>query len=55
MLQDFVNSSKTELKIPVDDFNNLPGIPTGFQIPVSGYVTVDFAAFHQKTTLTLPY
>jgi hypothetical protein len=55
MIQDFVNTPETQLKIPVHDFNNLPGVPAGFQIPESGYVTVDFTSFRQKTTLTLPY
>lgn len=55
MIQDFINTPKTQLKIPVRDFNNLPGVPAGFQIPVSGYVIVDFTSFRQKTTVTLPY
>ena len=55
MIQSFVNTPKTQLKIPVHDFSNLPGVPAGFQIPVSGYVSVDFTAFRQKTTLSLPY
>jgi len=55
MIQDYVNTEKTSIRVPVDGWAALNGVPASLQFPANGYVTVDMPNLRAKGAAALLY
>jgi len=55
MIQDYVNTQKTSIRVPVAGWGALNGVPASLQFPENGYVTVDMPNLRAKGVAALLY
>jgi len=55
MIQDYVNTQKTSIRVPVAGWAALNGVPASLQFPVNGYVTVDMPNLRAKAVAVFLY